>query len=268
MKSLYLCRVMQEKSIRHYPFWVYVLLFLASQLTAMVMPLALGVLTTGHVWSEALVLATTLLVANVLAIGLFFCFRPAQLTLSSTLEGLRGKNALRTMLVVLLAVPAILFVNLAQELLLPEIPDLVGEEMFETIMYHPLGLLTIAFLGPVSEELLFRGGVQTALAKKGLRFSIFVSAIIFSFIHLNPAQMPAAFLLGLLLGYAYGWTGSLVAPVCIHVLNNGSACLLAFLSPEDDSFVSFIGGNDAAWMAMGISVLFFVFLVWKMHQIR
>lgn len=260
--------MMQDKTIRNYPFWVYVLLFLVSQLAAMVMPVALGLMSTGNVWSEASVLSTTLLVANVLAIVLFFCFRPAQLTLSSTLEGLHGKNAMRTALVVLLAVPSILFVNLAQELLLPELPDLVGEETFETFMYHPLGLLTISFLGPVAEELLFRGGVQTALAGKGLRFSIIVSAAVFALIHLNPAQMPAAFLLGLLLGYAYGWTGSLAAPVCIHVLNNSSACLLAFLSPEDDSFVSFIGGNDAAWMAMGICVLFFLFVVWMMHRIR
>ena len=157
---------MQEKRLKHYPFWVYVLLFLVSQLVAMVIPFLLPYLPAGQALTQDAVLAVTLLIANLLAIGLFFCFRPGCLTLSSTLSGLCGKNALRTALMLLLAVPTILMVNLAQEMLLPDIPDLVGEETFELIMYHPLGLLTIVILGPVSEELLFRGGVQTALEKK------------------------------------------------------------------------------------------------------
>ena len=264
---------MQEKRLKHYPFWVYVLLFLVSQLVAMAMPLLLLYLPAGQALSQNDVLAVTLLVANLLAIVLFFCFRPGCLTLASTLSGIRGRNTLRTVLMLLLAVPAILVVNLAQEMLLPDIPDLVGEETFKSIMYHPLGLLTIVFLGPVSEELLFRGGVQTALEKKNIsisnfHFSIIISALIFAIIHLNPAQMPAAFILGLLLGYAYGWTGSLIAPVCIHVLNNGSACLMAFLAPEDESFVSFLGGNEVAWMTMGVSVVFFVFVVGLMRRFR
>lgn len=285
---------MQENSLKSYPFWVYVLLFLVSQLAAMATPFVLPMMEWGRDWTESAVLVTTLLVANLLAIGLFFCFRPGRLTLASTFSGVCGRQAMRTILVVLLAVPAILLVNLAQELLLPEIPDLVGEETFKAIMYHPLGLLTVAFIGPVSEELLFRGGVQTALEKKNSSIltpqssfitphssfispqssflnrhsPILISALIFSIIHLNPAQLPAAFLLGLLLGYAYWWTGSLIAPVCIHILNNGSACLMAFWSPEEDSFVSLLGGNEAAWMTMGLCVVFFLFVVWLMRRFR
>ena len=253
---------MQENSLKSYPFWVYVLLFLVSQLAAMATPFVLPMMEWGRDWSESAVLVTTLLVANLLAIGLFFCFRPGRLTLASTFSGVCGRQAMRTILVILLAVPAILLVNLAQELLLPEIPDLVGEETFKAIMYHPLGLLTVAFIGPVSEELLFRGGVQGSLK----RYPIILSAIIFAIIHLNPAQLPAAFLLGLLLGYAYWWTGSLIAPVCIHVLNNGSACLMTYLSPEEDSFVNFLGGTEAAWLTMGVCVVFLVLMAASMRR--
>ena len=78
---------MQEKRLKHYPFWVYVLLFLVSQLVAMAMPLLLLYLPAGQALSQNAVLAVTLLVANLLAIVLFFCFRPRCLTLASTLSG-------------------------------------------------------------------------------------------------------------------------------------------------------------------------------------
>lgn len=200
-----------------------------------------------------------LLAANLLAIVLFLLFRPPSVTWLSTLGGLRGANGRQTLRLCLQAVPVILLVNLAQEAFFPKIPDLVGAETFLAIMRHPLGLLTIAVLGPLSEELLFRGGVQTDLQRRhsdqGVWVPIALSAAIFALIHMNPAQMPVAFVLGGYLGYAYWRTGSLVAPVCIHVFNNSQACLLALLFPEDDSLIHALGGPLSAFI-VAITCLF------------
>ena len=247
--------------------WGYILLFILSQLTAICLSYVMQAFGKST-FSTGDVLVGTLLTANLLGILFFFLYRPQRITWVSTLAGIYGNNRKRSELVFLLAIPLIILVNLLQEILFPDMPDLIGGDTMNDLMFNPLGLLTITLLGPLSEELLFRGGVQTGLEelKKGnARIPILVSAIVFSFIHLNPAQMPVAFLLGLVLGYAYWWTGSLIAPICIHVFNNSTACLLFFLSPDDDSFVHFVGGTGAAAI-LAIICLFCLYFIFRAMQ--
>ena len=247
--------------------WAYILIFFISQFLAIALPF--GLRAVGISLSANMFLSMGLMVANLLAIGLFLLYCPAEVTWASTLSGLRDRNLRRSALVFLTAIPVCLLVNLIQEAFFPDIPDLVGDEAFKNIMYNPLGLLTVALIGPLSEELLFRGGVQTCIHRKyatqGPAAAIGFSAVLFSLIHLNPAQMPVAFILGLLLGFAYWWTGSLAAPVCIHAFNNSFACLLAYLSPDDDSLINFLGGNEGATIAAVVSVFALVLLF---RQIR
>lgn len=244
--------------LRQHPFWVYILLFLFCQLASV----PVGLLMARWLEHDQ-VLVGTLFFANALAIIIFLLYCPATITWQSTLGGVRGRGGRRSALVFLLALPTILLVNLGQETFFPDIPDLVGAEAMQALMYHPLGLLTIGVLGPLSEELLFRGGVQTDLyrhtVQQGTWVAIALSAAIFALIHLNPAQMPAAFILGMLLGFAYWWTGSLVASVCIHVFNNSFACVLSLLSPEDDSLIHILGGPTSAGL-MALISLFVLFL--------
>ncbi len=257
---------------RHW--WMFILIFLCSQLAAGITPFLLSLL---HIrLSSSITLVGTLLLANLLAIGLFFLYRPHSITWTSTMVGLQGQAGRRTAWAFLMAIPAILLVNILQEALFPDIPDLVGADTFKEIMYHPAGLLTIVFLGPLSEELLFRGGVQTDFAnimqqECKNRFSTYLplilSALIFAIIHLNPAQMPAAFILGFVLGFAYWWTGSLLAPICIHVFNNALACLLFFLSPDNDSFIHFIGGPTEAGGIVLVSLVALGLIIWQMYRL-
>ncbi|MCR5180321.1 MAG: CPBP family intramembrane metalloprotease [Bacteroidaceae bacterium] len=236
--------------LRKSPWWCYILIFVISQLSAVLIPVVAHL--TGHAispGSEA-VLVGGLFLANILAILLFLIFRPGSITWHSTIAGVVGRKGRRTLISFLMALPLMLLLNLTQEVFFPEIPDLVGEDTFLLIMGNPIGLLTVAVLGPVSEEMLFRGGVQTDISRHyshlGWQVPILFSAVLFSIVHMNPAQMPAALLLGLLLGFAYWWTGSLAAPIFIHVFNNSFACLLSVLSPVDDSLVHFLGGNTSA----------------------
>ncbi|MBP5770855.1 MAG: CPBP family intramembrane metalloprotease [Bacteroidaceae bacterium] len=254
-------------SFRRQGWWMYIILFIISQLSAAIFAFVLTHVVAGI--PPSTLMAMALLAANTLAILLFFCCRPQSVTLQHTLAGLKGRNGRRTGLVLLLALPMILLTHLMQEIFFPDIPDLVGEETFKTIIFHPLGLLTVSLLGPLAEELLFRGGVQTDLtlnhSDQGWAVPILLSAAIFTLIHMNPAQMPAAFILGCLLGYAYWWTGSLIAPVCIHVFNNSLASLLMNLFPDDDSLVAFLGGPTSA----GITALvccFFLFVMIRIIQ--
>ena len=79
--------------------------------------------------------------------------------------------------------------------------------------------LYVAFIGPIAEELLFRGLLLRILKPCGKRFAIFGSAVLFGLLHGNVAQIPFAALVGLVLGYvtleySIGWA------IVLHIFNN------------------------------------------------
>ena len=84
-----------------------------------------------------------------------------------------------------------------------------------SIMYF----LYAAFMGPLVEELVMRGGIAYRLQKYGKVFSIIFSAIVFGFFHMNFVQGVFAFLVGIMLAYiaieySFGWA------IFFHILNN------------------------------------------------
>lgn len=92
-------------------------------------------------------------------------------------------------------------------------------------------LFLIALLPAVSEELLFRGTFQPLLVKsfKGnYHIAIWVTAFLFSFLHLQFLGFFPRMLLGAILGYAAHWSGSLVLPMLGHFVNNGLAVMVAY----------------------------------------
>lgn len=90
-----------------------------------------------------------------------------------------------------------------------------------------LNILTIAVIPALFEEFAFRGIFMGLLRKRfSTSAAIIVSAAGFGLIHGNFAQMPFAFLMGLILGYLYAVSGSLWVPMLVHFLNNAySVCL-------------------------------------------
>ena len=105
-----------------------------------------------------------------------------------------------------------------------DIPNTM-EETVIAMSRNPFGVLSIALLAPILEELLFRGAIQGRLQKLWSNpwIGITVASLIFGIIHLNPAQIPFAFLLGMLFGWLYYRTGSLLPGIIGHVLNNSVA---------------------------------------------
>ena len=100
-----------------------------------------------------------------------------------------------------------------------------NEEAFIAMSRNPFGLLSIALLAPILEELLFRGAIEGYLLREGRSpwGAIVVSSLIFGVVHMNPAQIPFAFLLGMMFGWLYYRTESLLPGVVGHVLNNSVA---------------------------------------------
>jgi hypothetical protein len=87
------------------------------------------------------------------------------------------------------------------------------------------GALLVA---PVAEELFFRGVLQTVLVGllRSRWWGIAAASLAFGFVHLSqPHAVPALVLLGVLIGYVFERTGSLLPAVVIHVLFNGKTLI-------------------------------------------
>jgi membrane protease YdiL (CAAX protease family) len=83
---------------------------------------------------------------------------------------------------------------------------------------------------PVIEELLFRGFIQPAIRTNfGKLKAIFISGLLFATVHLNAYVFLQIFILGLLLAYLFEKTGSLIAPISVHIFHN-TATLVFLIS--------------------------------------
>ena len=157
------------------------------------------------------------------------------------------------------ALAVILALNIFSEWMsLPDLCDLVR---------RPLGVATIALLGPVAEELCFRGAVIGGMLRQGCRpwMAVVVSALLFGLIHMNPAQVPFAAAMGLMLGVLYLRTGSLLLPILVHVVNNSLSVLqIRFMGDAARSFTltGWMGTPLAAFTAL-VSFVLGVFLLWR-----
>ena len=104
------------------------------------------------------------------------------------------------------------------------LPDFM-EDTFMDMGNEPLGVLSMALVAPLVEEMMFRGAIQGYLMRRCSNpwTAIVASALIFGVIHMNPMQVVYATLLGLVLGWIYYRTRSLLPVIAGHVLNNSVA---------------------------------------------
>lgn len=92
-------------------------------------------------------------------------------------------------------------------------------------------LVLVVFAAPIFEEVLFRGRLYGLLRTKASPMvSVLLSSLMFGLMHLQPAVMLEGVLMGLLFSYAYLRSGSIFAPVILHMCNNALAYALKVLS--------------------------------------
>jgi membrane protease YdiL (CAAX protease family) len=93
-----------------------------------------------------------------------------------------------------------------------------------------LNLFMIALVPAVSEELMFRGGMQRTFGRifGNPHIAIWLSAAIFSAIHVQFYGFLPRMLLGAGFGYIYLWSGSLWYSMLGHFINNAYAIGAAF----------------------------------------
>ena len=95
-----------------------------------------------------------------------------------------------------------------------------------------LQYLYIYVIGPIIEELIYRGTLMTQLKKYGINFAILFSAFYFGLIHHDLYQGISAGLGGIIFGYvAYRY--SLLYSIVLHINSNTFATITSTIKGND-----------------------------------
>ena len=151
---------------------------------------------------------------------------------------------------------------------MPTLPNL-AEDAFDLILKERWGYVSIGLLAPLVEEIVFRGAILRALLQRCGKawVAIAISALLFAIAHMNPAQLPHAFLIGLLLGWMYYRTDSIIPGIVYHWINNSVAYVMYNLYPDPNLTLTDIFGSDrVALMAVGCSLCIFLPALFQLNQ--
>jgi membrane protease YdiL (CAAX protease family) len=101
-------------------------------------------------------------------------------------------------------------------------------------------MLMIAILPAIGEEFMFRGLIQRLLKDwlGNIHLAIFISALLFSAMHMQFYGFFPRMVLGIMFGYMFYWTGSLWIPIFAHFIQNGLVVTVTYLGQQ-----GIIGGD-------------------------
>ena len=134
-----------------------------------------------------------------------------------------------------------------------------------------VSILTISFVAPIIEELLFRGIFLKAFIEQyTIKKSILVSSLMFAIFHLNIYQFGVAFAFGIFSGWLFIKTCSLFPCILAHFTLNSLSILHLELQKKAVEVISYgeapninvlfiYALTGVTFLAIGIIVLFHIF---------
>ena len=142
-----------------------------------------------------------------------------------------------------------------------------------------IGLL--ALLPAMAEELSFRGTLQQILfgqkskVERQKHTAIWVTAFVFSAIHMQFYGFVPRMLMGAMFGYVFVWTGSLWVPVLMHFTNNAVAVVSYYVMANseageeanllDKSWADTIGTGNMWWLGV-LSLIAVILLLYLLKK--
>ncbi|MCD4698905.1 MAG: CPBP family intramembrane metalloprotease [Bacteroidales bacterium] len=163
-------------------------------------------------------------------------------------ERLNGPVFIISLMILLVSIPAINYlVELNEQMSLPAlfrgIEDWMRESEDKTNQLADaflntkafsgflVNMLIIALLAAVGEELLFRGVFLRLIfeGSRNIHLAIFISAFLFSALHLQFYGFLPRLIIGMIFGYIYYWSANLWIPIILHFVFNGISVSAAYL---------------------------------------
>ena len=185
-------------------------------------PMIIGIIV-GRIYSNDTITSWTMLLACLLVIFIFFGKRYVKLSFDRIERRMVWPVVGMTLLIAVIfvlvehSVYALVDVErfFSEEI---EQPNDFGQRYFAGIA----GILYGGIFGPISEEIGFRGILHGGLLKTRCRpwIAILISALVFGLLHGIGMQFFGAMLFGIMVGWIYWRTGSIIPGIIIHVVNN------------------------------------------------
>jgi len=127
-------------------------------------------------------------------------------------------------------------------------------------------IFLIAIIPAIGEEIFFRGAIQGVLQRKlNVKLAIWITAIVFSAIHMQFYGFVPRMLLGAFFGYLLVWSGNLWLSIVAHFSNNVLAVIFYYLKNNGYKVqdIDTIGTGNTLWIGLVsgvIAILGFWFL--------
>ena len=127
-----------------------------------------------------------------------------------------------------------------------------------------LNIICIAVLAAVGEELLFRGVAQRLLIKmfKSPWAGIIISAFLFSAMHMQFYGFLPRFVLGILLGVMYWYSGSLWTAILAHFFYDAFLIVLVYFNPSTLNDENALNLSNIALVATVSLALVVLLVMW------
>lgn len=93
-----------------------------------------------------------------------------------------------------------------------------------------LNIILLAGVPAILEELIFRGVILNGYKKLGAVPAMVITSLLFALIHGSVQQFVFPFLFGLILSFAALKTGTVLAPIIIHFVNNALVVILNYVN--------------------------------------
>lgn len=145
-----------------------------------------------------------------------------------------------------------------------------GLTQFHSISQLLTALLVMALIPAVAEELIFRGVIQHIFVRalRSPHAGIWLTAMLFSALHVQFLGFVPRFVLGVILGYLYAWSGNIMVSIAAHFTQNAGQLLLFWLAQK--GYVAVIFNPDALrawpWPTVLVSGVLTAGILYILHQ--
>lgn len=135
-----------------------------------------------------------------------------------------------------------------------------------------LSILIVGVLAGFSEELFFRGGIQRLLVSGRVNphVAIWVTAFLFSAIHLQFFGFFPRLLLGAFFGYLLYWTKNLWVPIVCHIFNNSIVATVTWMTARGsvtsgglNEIGTAVSAHQLLWVTVSIIMTFMLLMTLK-----
>lgn len=136
-----------------------------------------------------------------------------------------------------------------------------------------VNIMIVGVFAGLGEELFFRGGLMRLLGgvrSIGTHKAIWISAIIFSALHLQFFGFVPRMILGVFFGYLLAWSGSLWLPILMHIINNSIIVTFEWINQSYGTDINInnigVGTNASDIILLASSIVLTAFSLFMLYK--